>query len=308
MTTQDRIGVENEIKQLEESLQYVTSARGEIQKAYQLSIYNNASMEQLYDLRKQMTSNMTKYLYQGSTSFGNKGGDLLSGFYEFQQNRNYFNKYGRDSLNAQVLEANRNLTTNQRKFLGVNSFNNITPEQAMELQQNLLNAKSNNQTSLIQNGQQISVSEAEELALKMSSISAEQMSVRTKELELLQQRKSIEIEIVKMELEANKLSTQYVKSVALANNEFEQQMFSNSRYLVGNATTQLEDKNSFTREFSLYNDDVLDSIEEFVKKELLDSLNFCSHENVSVKFDKNIIENLHNNMRIVLKMSMDYFK
>ena len=243
MTTQDRIGVENEIKQLEESLQYVTSARGEIQKAYQLSIYNNASMEQLYDLRKQMTSNMTKYLYQGSTSFGNKGGDLLSGFYEFQQNRNYFNKYGRDSLNAQVLEANRNLTTNQRKFLGVNSFNNITPEQAMELQQNLLNAKSNNQTSLIQNGQQISVSEAEELALKMSSISAEQMSVRTKELELLQQRKSIEIEIVKMELEANKLSTQYVKSVALANNEFEQQMFSNSRYLVGNATTQLEDKN-----------------------------------------------------------------
>ena len=63
----------------------------------------------------------------------------------------------------------------------------------MELQQNLLNAKSNNQTSLIQNGQQISVSEAEELALKMSSISAEQMSVRTKELELLQQRKSIEI-------------------------------------------------------------------------------------------------------------------
>lgn len=71
---------------------------------------------------------------------------------------------------------------------------------------------------------------------------------------------------------------------------------------------QLEDKNSFTREFSLYNDDVLDSIEEFVKKELLDSLNFCSHENVSVKFDKNIIENIHNNMNIVLQMSRDYFK
>ena len=71
---------------------------------------------------------------------------------------------------------------------------------------------------------------------------------------------------------------------------------------------QLEDKDTFTRKLSLYKDEVLDNIVEFVKKELLDSLNFCSHENVSVKFDKNIIENLHNNMRIVLKMSMDYFK
>ena len=71
---------------------------------------------------------------------------------------------------------------------------------------------------------------------------------------------------------------------------------------------QLEDKDTFTRKISLYKDEVLDSIVEFVKKELLDSLNFCSHENVSVKFDKNIIENLHNNMRIVLKMSKDYFK
>ena len=71
---------------------------------------------------------------------------------------------------------------------------------------------------------------------------------------------------------------------------------------------QLEDKDTFTRKISLYKEEVLDNIVEFVKKELLDSLNFCSHENVSVKFDKNIIENLHNNMRIVLKMSMDYFK
>lgn len=71
---------------------------------------------------------------------------------------------------------------------------------------------------------------------------------------------------------------------------------------------QLEDKDTFTRKISLYKDEVLDNIVEFVKKELLDSLNFCSHENVSVKFDKNIIENLHNNMRIVLKMSMYYFK
>ena len=71
---------------------------------------------------------------------------------------------------------------------------------------------------------------------------------------------------------------------------------------------QLEDKDTFTRKISLYKEEVLDNIVEFVKKELLDSLNFCSHENVSVKFDKNIIENLHNNMRIVLKMSMYYFK
>ena len=71
---------------------------------------------------------------------------------------------------------------------------------------------------------------------------------------------------------------------------------------------QLEDKDTFTRKISLYKDEVLDNIVEFVKKELLDSLNFCSHENVSVKFDKNIIENIHNNMNIVLQMSMYYFK
>ena len=69
-----------------------------------------------------------------------------------------------------------------------------------------------------------------------------------------------------------------------------------------------EDKDTFTRKISLYKDEVLDNIVEFVKKELLDSLNFCSHENVSVKFDKNIIENIHNNMNIVLQMSRDYFK
>ena len=38
---------------------------------------------------------------------------------------------------------------------------------------------------------------------------------------------------------------------------------------------QLEDKDTFTRKISLYKDEVLDNIVEFVKKELLDSLNFC---------------------------------
>ena len=38
---------------------------------------------------------------------------------------------------------------------------------------------------------------------------------------------------------------------------------------------QLEDKDTFTRKISLYKEEVLDNIVEFVKKELLDSLNFC---------------------------------
>ncbi len=54
--------------------------------------------------------------------------------------------------------------------------------------------------------------------------------------------------------------------------------------------------------------EVLDSIVGFVKKNLLDSLNFCSHENVSKKFDKNLIDNIYNNMNEVLNMSNEYFK
>lgn len=71
---------------------------------------------------------------------------------------------------------------------------------------------------------------------------------------------------------------------------------------------QLEDKESFARKISLYNDEKLDSITEFVKKDLLNNLNFCSHENVSTKFDKSMIENIFNNMLEVLNMTKEYFK
>ncbi len=45
-----------------------------------------------------------------------------------------------------------------------------------------------------------------------------------------------------------------------------------------------------------------------MKKDLLDNLNFCSHENVSTKFDKSMIENIFNNMLEVLNMTKEYFK
>ena len=63
-----------------------------------------------------------------------------------------------------------------------------------------------------------------------------------------------------------------------------------------------------TRKISLYNDENLDSITAFVKKDLLDNLNFCSHENVSTKFDKSMIENIFKNMLGVLNMTKEYFK
>lgn len=71
---------------------------------------------------------------------------------------------------------------------------------------------------------------------------------------------------------------------------------------------QLGDKESFSRKISLYNDENLDSIAAFVKKDLLDNLNFCSHENVSTKFDKSMIENIFKNMLGVLNMTKEYFK
>lgn len=71
---------------------------------------------------------------------------------------------------------------------------------------------------------------------------------------------------------------------------------------------QLGDKESFSRKISLYNDENLDSITAFVKKDLLDNLNFCSHENVSTKFDKSMIENIFKNMLGVLNMTKEYFK
>ena len=155
------------------------------------------------------------YLNSARSAFGFKSGDLENAFNSYRNNLQYLNEVGYNSFNDQVKVFNQYFADRLKQF-GIGDPTKVSVSQVNALGTQLENARLSGATSI--GG--ISLDDLQKSHATLTSIVNERLELNNREIEIAQQRRNIEIELIKLDLERNKLSSVYIDSVSVQNQKF----------------------------------------------------------------------------------------
>lgn len=203
---------ETEMKNIQESLEFEKKKREAIQNEYRMSVFTMKKREELLQAEMKNSEARLSYLNSARSAFGFRGGDLENMFLSYRNNLQYMNEVGYDSFKDQLKVFNDSYLSNLRMF-GISDPSRVSVDQVNNIGRQIDNARYQGATNL--GG--IPIHELQLAHGALTSIVNERISLDNREIEIAQQRRNLEIEIIKIELERNKLSSIYIDSLSLQN-------------------------------------------------------------------------------------------
>lgn len=207
---QEEKQAQDKLNYMKKDVEFLDKSKDMARKVLNMSNFSAKKFEELLSMSTELAKAQSTLNNLVGSSFGNKGSQLQQQYDSLMASRNLFNKIGKMNLDNQVnsayIEDKGGATL--KKLTGKSDYSSINMDDYTSVMNRLKNYRKNN----INEKDGISVETLQSQLTMYSSIISERIQIQQQEVQLAQQQKQIQIDIVKYWLKENELKTQFTES------------------------------------------------------------------------------------------------